>query len=75
LAVKTYLEKNNKLSEVRTTSQGKRTDLGEDHVDARSIASFLNNVICKSKVAELLRVYERIPKDMMEEATHKIFFL
>jgi hypothetical protein len=65
LAVKNYLE----MTFVR--SSDKTMGRPKEPASARDISSFLNDVICKSKVAELLRVYERIPKEMIEEATHK----
>jgi len=47
LVIEKFL-KMNKSYEIHTTSQGKRTDLGEDHIAAHQISEFLNGVICKS---------------------------
>jgi len=72
LAVKTYLEKSGVRSSDTCDSLGREKHQNESQgIGARQISEFLNNVICKSKVAELLRVYENIPKKLIDEATHK----
>ena len=69
-AVKKYLEIN-KLSELRTTSQGKRTDLPERHIGSREISDFLQSVICKTDVSLLLRIKKNIPQNLIDTATDK----
>lgn len=63
---------NGEVGRSRPTSQGKRNDLGADHIDSRTISDWLNKfgeAMGHTKITELLRIHDKLDEELFEEMT------